>query len=60
VARTLALILGTAMLVAPGAVPQSTQGGIDWASARRRMVDTQLEARDITNPAVLGAMTRVP
>ena len=59
-ARTLVLILGTAMLVAPGAVPQSTQGGIDWASARRRMVDTQLEARDITDPAVLGAMARVP
>lgn len=31
-----------------------------FATARQRMVDEQLRSRDIVNPKVLGAMTRVP
>ena len=31
-----------------------------YEDARRQMVKEQLEARDITNPAVIGAMGRVP
>jgi protein-L-isoaspartate(D-aspartate) O-methyltransferase len=31
-----------------------------FAEARRRMVETQLEARDITDPRVLAAMGKVP
>jgi protein-L-isoaspartate(D-aspartate) O-methyltransferase len=32
----------------------------EWGAARRRMVDTQIVARGIRSPAVLGAMLRVP
>ena len=32
----------------------------DWDAARRRMVDEQLRARDITSPRVLEAMRKVP
>lgn len=60
-ARTLALALGIATLtLISGAARQDTQGGVDWNAARRRMVDTQIRAREITSPAVLRAMARVP
>ena len=32
----------------------------DWASARAAMVSDQLRARDVSNPRVLDAMSRVP
>jgi protein-L-isoaspartate(D-aspartate) O-methyltransferase len=32
----------------------------DYSAVRTRMIDTQLRARDIRNPAVLDAMRRVP
>ena len=49
---------------AGGSEPPDSQPGAqappDWDAQRRRMVETQLRARDITNPAVLSAMGRVP
>lgn len=42
--------------------PQAVQepGGDDYAAARARMVDRQIEARGIGDPRVLDAMRRVP
>jgi protein-L-isoaspartate(D-aspartate) O-methyltransferase len=42
----------------PGAGVPSGQP--DWEAERRRMVDEQLRARDITSPRVLEAMRKVP
>jgi len=39
---------------------QTAQEPDRYAEARRRMVETQLKARDITDPRVLDAMARVP
>ena len=47
-----------AVSLACGADGISTQR--DWDADRRRMVATQLSARDITNPRVLDAMRLVP
>ncbi len=38
----------------------AAQAAPDWAAQRQRMVETQLRARDITAPAVLSALGRVP
>ena len=50
--------------VAGGSEPPDSaplaQAAPDWDAQRRRMVETQLRARDITAPAVLSAMGRVP
>ena len=43
----------------PDSAPRA-QAAPDWDVQRRRMVETQLRARDITAPAVLSAMGRVP
>lgn len=46
---------------APGAPSIAPAAGEDtWAYARRRMVDEQIAARDVTDPRVLEAMRRVP
>lgn len=51
------LVLGT--IACNGAAP--LQSGPDSRAAeRRRMVDEQIRSRDITTPAVLAAMERVP
>ncbi len=42
----------------PGAAPTATSDGM--ANARRRMVETQMRARDITDERVLAAMETVP
>jgi protein-L-isoaspartate(D-aspartate) O-methyltransferase len=47
-----------AVSLACGAAGTPTQR--DWDADRRRMVATQLSARDITNPRVLDAMRQVP
>jgi len=52
------LILGLAMLAGPG---EAEQTPADPAAAdRRQMIQGQIEARGISNRAVLDAMTRVP
>ena len=52
------LILGLAMLAGPG---EAEQTPADPATAdRRQMIQGQIEARGISNRAVLDAMTRVP
>ena len=57
-----ALTLGATMLLAGSCVTaDDAQHGrdADWTAARARMVETQLRARDIHDPRVLDAMTRV-
>ena len=47
----------------PAAAPppvQATRAAPDWDLRRERMVQAQLRGRDITDPAVLRAMRRVP
>jgi len=59
----LALAAASSLMSALAAcVPEarSAQTPADWEALRRAMVATQLGARDITDPNVLGAMGRVP
>ncbi len=50
-----------ALLVSSCDTPDSPQQRErDWASARAAMVGDQLRARDVSNPRVLDAMSRVP
>ncbi len=53
-------VLGLAALACSGGVPDGQPPDRDWASERQRMVNQQLRARDIRDPKVLDAMTRVP
>jgi len=53
------LILGLAMLAGPTDATQRTDSD-PTATARRRMIREQIEARGISNRAVLDAMARVP
>jgi len=55
----LIVLLAAAMACIDTASQQSQRPG-DNTAARAHMVDTQLRARDIRNPAVLEAMRRVP
>jgi len=58
--RTLALALVLACAACgPGAAGLQREPAT-WDADRRRMVDEQLRARDITSPRVLDAMLRVP
>lgn len=57
--RATALATSLLALTAAGAAWQGRQSERDWDALRSRMVDTQIRARGITNPAVLMAMTRV-
>ncbi|MBU2644624.1 protein-L-isoaspartate(D-aspartate) O-methyltransferase [bacterium] len=50
------LILASLLTIA---IPVFTTGN-DWAEARRRMVERDLEARDIVDQTVLKAMAQVP
>jgi protein-L-isoaspartate(D-aspartate) O-methyltransferase len=57
-----ALLLGVTMILAGSCVTadDGQRGGqADWSEARARMVQTQLQSRDIRDPRVLDAMTRV-
>ena len=56
-----AIITGAVAAIAgcSGAVPQQMTED-RWSTERRRMVDDQLRARDISSRAVLDAMARVP
>ena len=45
---------------AAGGVPREPSPSVDPKRLRRRMVREQLEARGISDPAVLGAMLAVP
>ena len=45
---------------AAGGVPREPSPSVDPKRLRRRMVREQLEARGISDPAVLGAMMAVP
>jgi protein-L-isoaspartate(D-aspartate) O-methyltransferase len=59
--RALLAAVALALLTACAAPVADRQRTDDeWASARSRMVEEQLRARDIRNPRVLEAMTRVP
>lgn len=54
---------GTARTAVAGRSVDTSWGRVDsqdWNDQRRRMVDEQLKARDITDPRVLGAMLAVP
>jgi protein-L-isoaspartate(D-aspartate) O-methyltransferase len=42
------------------AAPVQTRDTTDYEAARRAMVETQIKARGVNDPAVLEAMTRVP
>ena len=53
------LILGLAMLASPSGTAQRTESD-PTTTDRRRMIQAQIEARGISNRAVLDAMTRVP
>jgi len=57
-ASALPLLLLLLLACAPQAVQEP--GGDDYAAARARMVDRQIEARGIGDPRVLDAMRRVP
>jgi protein-L-isoaspartate(D-aspartate) O-methyltransferase len=54
----LALLLSPVACSPPAAAVASRAP--DWDAERRRMVDEQLRARDITSPRVLAAMAKVP
>jgi protein-L-isoaspartate(D-aspartate) O-methyltransferase len=58
VSSVLAVLLSWAACGLPAAGVQS--GPPDWDAERRRMIDDQLRARDITSPRVLDAMRKVP
>lgn len=51
------IIVLVMMLSAAAAVIAQTD---KWQAARERMIETQIRARDVQNPAVLNAMARVP
>ena len=58
------LLIVAVVLLAPTGVgcarhDQDTRGD-DWNTVRRQMVDTQIRARGVRDPAVLAAMERVP
>jgi protein-L-isoaspartate(D-aspartate) O-methyltransferase len=55
--KTVLLILPAAFIVSPTACSDETD---PFASARREMIERQLKRRDISDPAVLQAMTDVP
>lgn len=57
----LRLVSGAAVVLACGApVRHATMNGDQRENDRRRMVEEQLRQRDIANPRVLDAMSRVP
>ena len=58
VSSVLAVLLSWTACGLPAAGVQS--GPPDWDAERRRMIDNQLRARDITSPRVLDAMRKVP
>ena len=55
------LVIASLAGLACGASEGEMQGSArDWDAARRRMVDEQLRARDISSPRVIAAMLAVP
>ena len=54
------VIAGLAGLGCGASEGDMQRGAPDWDAARRRMVDEQLRARDISSPRVLEAMLAVP
>jgi protein-L-isoaspartate(D-aspartate) O-methyltransferase len=58
--RVMAVAAGAFALTGAGYAWRGGQPDRDWDAARRRMVDTQIRARDVSSPAVLKAMARVP
>jgi protein-L-isoaspartate(D-aspartate) O-methyltransferase len=58
VSTVLAVLFSWAACSLPAAGVQSRPP--DWDAERRRMIDDQLRARDITSPRVLDAMRKVP
>ncbi|HET9369986.1 MAG TPA: protein-L-isoaspartate(D-aspartate) O-methyltransferase [Vicinamibacterales bacterium] len=55
-----AIVLLASATACIDAASEQSRDSVDEAAARARMVETQLRARDIRNPAVLDAMRRVP
>jgi protein-L-isoaspartate(D-aspartate) O-methyltransferase len=55
---TVAAFTAVVMVACSNAMPQTPEDR--WAVERQRMVDQQIRAREITSPAVLEAMRRVP
>lgn len=55
-----AVILVAAILALTSRPNSQRAADRDWDAARARMVDTQIKARGVDNPAVLQAMSRVP
>jgi protein-L-isoaspartate(D-aspartate) O-methyltransferase len=53
-------LAGATSTLVPSSTPASTPTPDDMADARRRMVDRQMKARDITDERVLAAMEVVP
>ncbi|OFW14080.1 MAG: protein-L-isoaspartate O-methyltransferase [Acidobacteria bacterium RIFCSPLOWO2_12_FULL_67_14] len=60
VARSLCALLVVAALAGAGRGALAQRDSHDWQAERRRMVETQLKARDIRSERVLGAMLTVP
>src|SRR5438128_1397697 len=59
--RRLVAMTTCSLLAAAGIALHSQAGQSDpWQADRARMVETQIKARGIHNPAVLNAMSRVP
>jgi protein-L-isoaspartate(D-aspartate) O-methyltransferase len=54
------IIAGLASLGCSASEGEMQRSARDWDAARRRMVDEQLRARDISSPRVLEAMLAVP
>ena len=50
----------TLCVVMACAAAEPTNGQDNFQAIRERMVETQIRAREVQNPAVLRAMTRVP
>ena len=55
-----AALLALAGAAAPRAVPAPSAADEVFAAARQRMLDEQIRARGVTDPAVLAAMAAVP
>ena len=53
-------VVAACTLAAETAAGLQTQAPDPWQAARARMVESQIEARDVRAPAVLSAMRQVP
>lgn len=56
----LSMVLGLLSSVLGGRADGEASAGPDWAAQRQRMVEEQIRARGVTDPATLAAMLAVP